>query len=187
MKFYTAIRAHAMLSAGLLALTTFVGCAGLQPLPAPGTIVSPQPILGNSGKYHAPYTQDEVLAPWVTKAINTGNAANLGGAVGAAAGSYLLDQAVGSIPFVGAFVGNAVGSSVARKAAVDAAGGETYIKSTSDQSFNHIDKLAVWMYANYGTTEHYPDAFKAASGIYPELQERNHSAILQAAKKVALN
>ncbi|MEM9372632.1 MAG: hypothetical protein AAGA55_03230, partial [Planctomycetota bacterium] len=92
-------------------------------LPSPDLVIAPDPIPNNSGKFMAPYTQDEVLAEWVSKTINTGSAASVGGAAGAAVGSYAANQALGSVPFVGGFLGQMVGSGIAREAAISAAGG----------------------------------------------------------------
>ena len=57
-----------------------------------------------------------------------------------------------------------------------------YIKAESDISFNSVDALAVWLYVNKSTNEHYQDAINATMGIYPEFGERMNIAISSAPK-----
>lgn len=157
-----------------------IGClSGCATLPKPDEVIAPQPIPDNSGKYMCPYTQDEVLAEWVDKAVNARLASSIGGTVGAYAGAKALEQ----IPLVGGILGRKVGEAVARKAAISASGGMEYIKNTSDLSFNSVDNLAVFLYAKYSSNEHYSGAFKATCGIYPELQRQHSSAIRKAPRK----
>ncbi|MEM6391303.1 MAG: hypothetical protein AAF797_00845 [Planctomycetota bacterium] len=165
----------------LMVVMTQGGCS-FGPPPAPNELVSPRPIPNNSGKFMAPYTKDDVLTPWVTKAINTSAAASIGGTVGAMAGQQALNQ----IPFVGGIVGNMAGNAIGREIAIKAAGGMSYIEESSDQSFATIDDLAVWMYVNHSTHEDYQSAFKATSGIYPDLNKRYIKALKSAPRKLAL-
>jgi phage tail tape-measure protein len=125
-----------------------------------------------------PYTQDDVVALWVDKAVNAKAAAS----VGKAAGAYVGQKALEQIPFVGAFLGSKAGEAVGRKIAIEASGGWEYIKETSDLSFNSLEDMAVWLYATKSSNEHYPEVYKATCGIYPELQEVYYSAIMNAGK-----
>lgn len=150
----------------------FVGCAGPS-LPKPGELTAPKPILSNSGTYMCPYTQDDVLAEWTDKAINAKMGATIGKHVGAYAGQKALEQ----VPFVGGFLGSKVGEAVGRKIAIEGAGGEQFIKQSSDVSFNNIDDLAVYMYVKYTNNEHYQSALEATMEIYPELKTRYFQAL----------
>ena len=58
--------------------------------PKPRQIIPPDPIIGNSGQYMCPYTQDDVVAPWCDKAIN----ASLGSTIGSVAGAYVGQKAL---------------------------------------------------------------------------------------------
>jgi hypothetical protein len=148
--------------------------------PQPSEIIPPEPIQGNSGKFMCPYTTDGVVAEWVDKAINARAAAG----IGSAAGSYIGSKALSQVPFIGGFLGDKAGAEIGRKMAIQASGGEEYIKKTSDLSFNSIDDLAVWLYAVHSTDkEHYDDVFKATCGIYPDLETRYMDAIQNAKRK----
>lgn len=155
-----------------------IGCSSA-PLPAPSEVVAPTPLGNNSGEYMAPYTKDGVLAQWVDKAVNAKASADIGGAVGAAAGSYALQQ----VPLVGGFLGNVAGKEIGRQAAIAGAGGMDNIKNTSDQSFATVDDLCVWMYATHSGKDTYLDAAEALGGIYPEYSENFHDAVQNAARR----
>jgi hypothetical protein len=148
------------------------GCAMARP-PAPEQLVPPTPIESNAGKFMCPYTQDEVLTRWVDKAINAEAASKVGGALGATAGSFALRQ----IPLVGGIAGNLVGKEIGRAAAVSAAGGDIYIRQTSDQSFDNVDDLVVWLYVKYSASPTYVSAIKATRGIYPQFADRSYYAL----------
>jgi len=148
-------------------------------MPKPEEIVAPEPISGNSGEYMCPYTQDEVLAMWVDKAVNARLASGVGAAVGAAVGQKAFEQ----IPILGGLIGRKIGEEAGRKIAIKASGGMEYIKSTSDLSFNEVDNLAVYLYAKYSYNEHYDGALKATYAIYPKLQRRYVTAIRGAPRK----
>jgi len=143
-------------------------------------VVAPTPINGNSGQYMSPYTSDGVLAEWVDKSINAKMGAELGGAVGAYAGKKLMEN----IPVFGGWLGKTAGQEIGREIAIKAAGGEEFIRNTSDLSFNSLEDLSVYLYVNYSTNEHYRDALDAAMAIYPELKQNYHSYIIEASSKV---
>lgn len=124
-------------------------------------------IQNNSGEYMCPWTSDGVLAEWVDKAIN----ASMGASVGSAAGAYAGRKALENVPFLGSFLGSKVGEAAGRKAAIAAAGGEEYIKETSDLSFQSLEAMAKFIRANYADNSHYSEAVKAANEIYPGLQK----------------
>jgi hypothetical protein len=149
--------------------------------PAQLQAIAPQPIEGNSGKFMSPYTTDGVVAEWVDKAVNAKAGSAIGQTVGAYAGAKALEQ----VPFIGGFLGAKAGKAIGQKIALSAIGGEEFLKSSSDLSFNSVDDLAVYTYVNFGTTEHYGDALKAAMDIYPELKDRNHIAVRNANKLAA--
>ncbi|MCK5011627.1 MAG: hypothetical protein KAS98_14120 [Deltaproteobacteria bacterium] len=164
--------------AGLL-ITMSGGCFSMVPLPKSSELVSPEPIQGNSGECMCPYTSDGVCAEWVDKAISAKAGATIGKHVGAYAGQKAFEQ----IPFVGGLIGSAIGEGVGREIAIKASGGWEYIKKTSDLSFNSVDNLSVYLYANHSSHKHYNDALKAAWEIYPKLKKRYFVAIKNAPRK----
>lgn len=124
-------------------------------------------IENNSGLYMSPYTSDGVAAAWVEKSINAQMGSSLGGAAGAYAGQKALEQ----VPFVGGFLGQKLGAEAGRKIAIASIGGEAFLKSSSDISFNDINEMAGWLAANYATHPKFQEVFKAATKVYPELQQ----------------
>ena len=160
-----------ILIAGVL-LTGAAGCAtapAVTPLaelrPSEGA-EAPTPIEGNTGKYMSPYTTDEVVAEWVDKAIS----AKMGASIGSAAGRYAGEKAMENIPFVGGFLGKSVGESVGRRVALEAVGGEAFMRETSDISFNSLNELALFLFVEHSQRENFQDVLSATSEIYPELE-----------------
>ncbi|RDV28038.1 hypothetical protein DXV75_03475 [Alteromonas aestuariivivens] len=164
-----------LLSAMLLVVT---GCVSVPNLgtPAQLSMVAPTPIEDNTGAFMSPYTSDGVLAEWVDNAVNAKMGSAIGGAVGAYAGQKLAEN----IPFVGGWIGQSVGETLGRKVALEAAGGEEFIRESSDLSFNSVQDLAVYIYVNYSHTEHYQDALEATWEIYPELKHGYMQALYSA-------
>jgi hypothetical protein len=157
-------------------LALLVSACAMAPMPTPNQVVVPTPILNNTGKFMSPFTQDDVLAPWVDKAISV----KAGAQVGAAVGSIAAQQAMSHVPFVGGILGDAAGSAAGRAIALSAIGGEEYIKSTSDISFNSLDDLAVYIYAKNSAHPAYADALDATMQIYPDLKQGYIAAIYKA-------
>jgi len=124
-------------------------------------------IFDNSGEFMCPWTTDDVLAEWVDKSIN----ASIGSSVGATVGAYAGQKLLGTIPFVGGWLGSKVGNETGRMIAIEASGGEAYIRETSDISFRTLEDMARYIQANYVTNSHYQDGIDAASQIYPDLME----------------
>lgn len=168
------LRKLEMLLVSVMAILVMSSCVAT--LPPPGELVAPAPIMGNSGKYMSPYTSDGVLAPWVDKAIN----AKLGATIGKTVGTYAGQQALGMIPFVGGVLGSYAGEAAGRAIAIEASGGWDYIKSTSDLSFNSADDMAVFLYVQHSSHEHYKNALSATCEIYREVCKRYSSAIQSA-------
>ncbi len=158
-----------------LALTA---CTSVQQpqLAAPQHIIAPQPILGNSGKYMSPFTEEGTVAPWVEKGKAASAGSNVGGFLGAQAGQRLASQ----IPFFGSFLGQQVGEIAGRSVALQMAGGEEFIRANSDMSFATVQDLAVYMYAKNSSHKDYAEALKLTQGIYPDLEAAYHPAILSA-------
>jgi hypothetical protein len=161
-------------------LVLLVSACATEP-PRPDQVAVPVPILNNSGTYMSPYTQDGVLAPWVDKAIKV-RMASQGGAM---AGSYVAQQALNQIPFIGGFLGDKAGGAVGRAVALQAIGGDEYLKSTSDISFNNMDDLAVYMFAKNSTHPAYGDALTSTMAIYPDLKDGYARAINRAVRQGA--
>lgn len=127
---------------------------------------APKPLEGNSGKFMSPFTSDGVTAGWVTKSMQVQASGSLGQAAGQIAGDQLLSK----IPFAGMFAGEAT-KSLARSAALKSIGGEEFLKSSSDLSFNTLQEMAAYMYAFHSTHAEYKKIIKATAAIYPEFQE----------------
>lgn len=160
-----------------LCLILVIGLAACAtPIPAPTEVRVPAPILDSSGEYRSPYTQDGVLALWVDKAVN----AKLGSTIGATVGAVAGQQALSYVPFVGGFLGQMAGEQIGRTIAIEASGGEEYIKSTSDISFHSIDDLSVYIYAKNSSHPNYADALSATMEIYPDMKTGYVSALQKA-------
>lgn len=138
------------------------GAAALAPASAP---VSTNMIEGNTGRYLSPFTSDGVAAAWVDKAVN----ASLGSSIGGMAGAYAGQKALEQVPFVGGFLGQKAGSAAGRGIALKAAGGEAYMRETSDISFNDINEMARWLVQTHASHARFAEIMKAAGQIYPEL------------------
>ena len=124
---------------------------------------APKPIQGNGGAYMSPFTSDGVTAEWVTKSMKV----QAMGQVGEAAGQIAGDQLLGSIPFAGLFAGHAM-KGMARKQALNSIGGEAFLKSSSDQSFNSVEDMAANMYAFHALHPDYARIVRATIAIYPD-------------------
>jgi hypothetical protein len=127
----------------------------------------------NTGAFLSPYTSDGVVAEWVDKGINAKMGGATGSAVGAAAGSALASQALDNVPgggLLGGILGSALGEDAGRNAAVEASGGEAYMRRTSDLSFDSIDKMAIWLLSVHGQKRNFAEVINATSAIYPELK-----------------
>ena len=145
----------------LLFALVLTACASAPRIAAPNLITAPTPIVGNSGKYMSPYTEDGTVAAWVEKGRNASAGASIGG-----------------------FLGQAVGESAGRAIALKMAGGEEFIRANSDISFNSVNDLAVYMYAKNSTHKDFAEALKLTQEIYPELKTTYYQAIINASAGV---
>lgn len=155
-------------------LVTVGACATIPP---PTQVKVPAPRMDNAGAFMSPYTQDGVVAPWVDKAINV----KLGTTIGSTAGAFVGQQLLGQIPIVGGILGEKLGRETARMIALEAIGGEEYIKNTSDMSFDTVPNLIVYLYAKHSEHPHYQDVVSAIGDIYPDVQPLYMSSIMAAA------
>ncbi len=165
-----------MLTCAFMLVLSLNGCASL---PRPDEIVAPMPMSGNSGKYMCPYTRYGQTAPWVKKL----GGVEFGAKVGKSIGRYAGKQALQQVPYIGGFLGETVGKEVGRVIAIEAAGGMDYIKATSDQCFNSVDDLAVYIYAKHSDHYEYDKVLKMTRNVYPAIRFRYHHAIRKAARK----
>lgn len=169
-----------MKTVAVLALTlSLCACASAPVAPqlaAPSRIVAPQPILGSTGAFMSPFTEDGTVALWVEKGKSARSGSNIGGFLGAQAGQRLASQ----IPFVGGFLGQSVGESAGRAVALQMVGGESFIRANSDISFNSVHDLAVYMYAKNSAHKDFAEALALTQEIYPELKTAYYPAIAQA-------
>jgi hypothetical protein len=134
----------------------------------------PQPILGNTGQYMSPFTEDGTVTLWVEKAVNAKMGSAVGGMVGAEAGKKIFEQ----VPFFGGMFGKSVGEAAGREIAIKTAGGWDFIKANSDLSFNSLRDMAGWMKATHGASPHYAAVVSSVKEIYPELKAPQYSAML---------
>lgn len=166
--------------AAALALT---GCASVATGPrmaAPSQLVAPEPIVGNTGKYMSPYTEDGTVTAWVEKGTAASAGAQIGGFVGAQVGQKALEN----IPFFGGMLGQQLGEVAGRTMALKMVGGEEFIKTNSDLSFNTVNELAVYMYVKNSTHKDYQKVLELTQSIYPELKTAYYPALMQASAGV---
>jgi hypothetical protein len=124
---------------------------------------APKPIEGSSGKYMSPFTSDGVTAEWVTKSMKV----EASGKIGQAAGTIAAEHLLSNVPFAGMFAGDA-SKKLARAMALKGIGGEEFLKSSSDLSFDSLDDMAKYMYAFHSSHEEYAKIVKATIAIYPD-------------------
>lgn len=166
--------------ASLSLALVLAACASSGPqLAAPNVIKAPTPIVGNSGKYMSPYTEDGTVALWVEKGRSASAGASVGGFVGAQAGAKLVEN----IPFVGGLFGQKIGETAGRAVALKMVGGEEFIKQNSDMSFNSVQDLAVYMYAKNSSHKDYAQVLELTQKIYPELTQAYYPALVQASAR----
>lgn len=166
--------------AAIVLALMLTACASAPRLAMPTQITAPMPIVGNTGKYMSPYTEDGTVAPWVEKGRNASAGASIGGFLGAQAGQKVAEN----IPFVGGFLGQAIGESAGRAIALKMVGGEEFVRANSDLSFNSVEELAVYMYAKNSSHKDFAEALKLTQEIYPELKQAYYPAILNASQRV---
>jgi hypothetical protein len=160
----------------LIAGALLLGAWGPAKIAAPSSMTAPTPIEGSAGQYASPYTSDGVTAGWVTKSMQVKAASQ----VGTVAGNYMGQKAAERIPFVGGMIGKKVGAMAGRSMALESIGGEAFIKSSTDLSFNSLSDMAIYMYVNYSATPDYQKVLEATYAIYPEFQAA-YTPALQAA------
>lgn len=126
----------------------------------------PAPILGTTGKYMSPFTEDDTITPWVEK----GMAVSVGGNVGQALGSVAALSASSDNVFF-ALAGGAIGSAVGTALSIEAIGGWDFVKANSDQSFNTVEDLGRYLHYRHSAHPQYKEVVAATAGIYPELRQ----------------
>ena len=162
-------------------LLLIVGCKTGGYIPQSNELILPTPIQGTSGLYMSPFTNDETICEWVTKANSLKTAGSVGKTIGTIS-KDMTDNIYGKVAL--SVVGKQIGDSIARSIAMVAIGGEEYLKSTSDLSFNRIEDLAVYLYVKYSTTrEDYSEIYQATTEIYPELKTNFVRALREAKRK----
>src|SRR5690606_33124378 len=98
------------------------------------------------------------------------------------AGQQVGQELMGQIPIFGAVLGQQMGEAMGRKIALEASGGEEFIRSSSDLSFDDLDQMSVYLYVNHSTHPNFQDALSAAQEIYPDLKQRYFYAIQMASR-----
>lgn len=158
----------------------------------PEQLASPKPIEGTTGKYMSPFTSDGVTAGWVTKAMAVKASGAVGSMVGSAAGNYAANQAanqmasmvpIPGMSFLAQRAGKSMGEAAGRGMALQSIGGEAFLKSSTDLSFNTVQEMAVYMYVNHSTHPDYAKIVDATATIYPEFKTGYGPALQTAALK----
>lgn len=126
-----------------------------------------KPLDGTIGKYMSPFTSDGVTTEWVTKSMKV----KAGGAIAGAAGEFAGQQLMSNIPFVGGFLGHRAGKSMGRAIALRSIGGEAFLKSSSDQSFDALPDMADNMFAFHSDHPDYAAILEATYAIYPDFEK----------------
>ncbi|MDN3519720.1 hypothetical protein QWY84_19095 [Aquisalimonas lutea] len=137
-------------------------------------------IEGTGGRYMSPFTRDDTVAEWVNQAQNVSMGATAGSAVGAAAGvagaGAVMSElgegmgGAGGLLFAaaGAIIGSAAGEEAGRQTALDAIGGEAFLRETSDRSFASLDHMARYLIAHYHDNPNLEAVMRATVDVYPE-------------------
>jgi hypothetical protein len=170
---------HCVIAIAGLALVGLSGCASddlvranaVDTTPSADANGVPRPILGNTGRYMCPFTEDKTITAWVEKGKTAAAASATGGAIGAYAGQQAAKKLGESIPFIGGLLGQALGESAGREVAIAAAGGWEFIKKNSDLSFNSLYDMARYVKAHHASHPEFNAAIEATYGIYPEFRQ----------------
>jgi hypothetical protein len=131
-----------------------------------GSTLAGEPIQGNAGKFMSPFTTDGTTAGWITKSMQVKAA----GQIGSLAGQYAGQKAMEQVPFVGGMLGKKAGEKLGREMALKAIGGEEFLRSSSDLSFETPQDMADYIKANHAEREDLSKILQATYAIYPELQ-----------------
>ena len=162
-------------AAGLIfGASWMAGCA----LPPPESLVSPTPLAHNRGKYPCPYVASGALAPWADRAVRSDRGSARAGAMAAGMG-------IGAIPIAGDLFAEQVERDMVKSAALKAAGGSKFMRTTSDQSFDKLDDLAAWHYINYSKAREFKTLQKFLVELYPYLADNYGMAVRKAKRKPA--
>jgi hypothetical protein len=158
----------------------------------PDQLASPKAIEGTTGKYMSPFTSDGVTAGWVTKAMGVKASGAVGSMVGSAAGNYAANKAtnqmasmvpIPGMSFLAQRAGKAAGEAAGRGMALQSIGGEEFLKSSTDLSFNSLQDMAIYMYVNHSTHPDYAKIVDATASIYPEFKTAYGPALQTASLK----
>lgn len=153
------------------------GCSMTGPhIAEPHELEGPAPYPNNESEFLAPYTAAGDQTEWVVNILENRTSTEVGRSSGDAIGEYVAEH----IPMMSDWLNAFIASTVARSSAVYLAGGEDVMLESSDQSFDNVADLAVWMYASYGDTQHYEDVLWATMSVYPDLQEEYRDALIDA-------
>jgi hypothetical protein len=149
---------------------------------APVAVVAPQPIAGNSGRFMAPYASDGTVTAWAGKAMQ----ARTGAAVGSEFGGRAAGALATKVPVVGGLFSGFMKKKATESAAVMAMGGWNQIRDSSNQSFDNLDDLAVYMHVNHSGRSDYQEALAATMALYPDLEGRYEPANQAALQRARL-
>ncbi|UAW99456.1 hypothetical protein KEM63_05680 [Halopseudomonas nanhaiensis] len=133
----------------------------------------PSPILGTTGKYMSPFTEDDTITPWVEKGIAVTVGANVGQALGSVAA-----LSASSDNLILALAGGAIGKAVGTAISVEAVGGWEFVKANSDQSFETVEDLGRYLHYRHSAHPQYKEVVAATAGIYPELNRAMTAVVM---------
>lgn len=162
----------------------------------PVVLQAPTPRADGQGKFVSPYTADGQLTTWAQAGKGATTASIVGGEVGKRAADTALVGAAVRMPGIASVPGSGVLMGMLSKKATKEAeeasavvlmGGWDSIRSGSDQSFDTLDDLILFMHARYVNHPDYSSALAATIALYPELDARYEPAIEEAVKQAATN
>ena len=138
---------------------------------------APEPLPDASGKFVSPYLADGEVTPWAEKSIN----AEAGALAGEVAGDKAADTIAKKIPF-GGLMRNKTKDIATSAGAATALGGWDEIRAGSDQSFEKMKDLSVFLHVTHGDEPGYDETLAAAMYLYPELKKGYKKSLTSAYK-----
>lgn len=163
---------------------------------APVALQAPTPRADGQGQFVSPYTAAGQLTAWAQTGMSATTAGVVGGEVGKVAATTaavtVISRAPGlaSVPGSGVLMGmfsKKAAKEVEEASPIVLMGGWDSIRGGSDQSFDSLDDLAVFMHAKHLNHPDYSSALAATIALYPELDARYEPAVEAAVKLAAAN
>lgn len=147
------------------------GCA----MPKPETLVTPAARHDGGGEFLSPYRADGSLTPWADKGVHTSRA-------GADMAAGMAGAAMSFIPFAD-LAANATQENMKRDAAVKASGGDAYMRSNTESSFDQRSDFSIYLYILSAGRKDYKDVMTLMSEIYPDMWKHYEDDVRAAKRK----